>query len=380
MNKLINISYKHYNKALDYINDNKISLAKEELEKAISIYGKDIDILNLIGLCEYMLCDFSKAYIYWMESIKYNDVDNKAIEYVNYLRTYEFKDLIKKYNAGLDYLQNKDYKKAIEVFENIINEYEDLVEPYEILFICNNNLNDKENANKYAENLNEIDKDNISNYEYLKLFNNEYKCRNKKSKKTTLISTIAIVGLLFESSLLYSFYKKYENEQSKNIEVEEKLQIINNNYELLVEDIEKQKYESKELKDILKLDSSESKKRIFNNAVNFYKNEDYKNAINGFECVVNNLDENEYIKSESIYFLAVSNEKIKDNDKSKKYYEEYINNYINYNFYDDALYNYGIILYKENNLEEAKEVLNKLKYECPESMFINSNTISILQK
>ena len=61
MDSIINLSYKYYNEALKNIKSNNISNARDNLYKAIKLYNEDIDILNLLGSCEYLLCNFDKS-------------------------------------------------------------------------------------------------------------------------------------------------------------------------------------------------------------------------------------------------------------------------------------------------------------------------------
>ena len=135
MNDLINMSFIYYNKALDLINENNISGAKENLEKAIEIYLKDIDILNLLGLCEYYLCNFNKANYYWNKSIRLNSNCNSAYNYLDELKTQKFNNFMDRYNIGLDYFEREKYVESIEVFESILELNNCFIEIYEILII-----------------------------------------------------------------------------------------------------------------------------------------------------------------------------------------------------------------------------------------------------
>lgn len=62
----------------------------------------------------------------------------------------------------------------------------------------------------------------------------------------------------------------------------------------------------------------------------------------------------------------------------QKYYEDYIQKYKGRNYYDDSLYSYGLLLYRQGNVSEAKEVLHKLKTEIPNSIFNNSKIEFVL--
>ena len=93
MSSLIELSNKYYNDSLKLVQDNKISTAIKNLEKALKYYCRDVDTLNLMGLCKYKLCDFAGACFYWHKSLEYRPDNNRAQHYLDILEGEGFKEI-----------------------------------------------------------------------------------------------------------------------------------------------------------------------------------------------------------------------------------------------------------------------------------------------
>lgn len=192
MDTIINKAYRYYNRALNLIDNSKVSLAKDELKKAVNAYPKDIDILNLMGVCEYYLCNFEEAYRYWTKSLKVTEQDNHAKEYIDFLASEEFDKLAINYNKVVEYVSQEKYKIAVHILKKIIRDYNELIEPYEILTMCYLKLNKVEEAEKCLDEL------LIKDYENLYYMKSKYKLKS-------------IVGPKREDSKLYKRIKGFRN-------------------------------------------------------------------------------------------------------------------------------------------------------------------------
>lgn len=192
MDTIIKKAYRCYNKALNLIENRKVSLAKIELKKAVDAYPMDIDILNLMGVCEYYLCDFEEAYKYWTRSLKITEQDNHAKEYIDFLASEEFDKLAINYNKAVEYVSQEKYKIAIIILKKIIKDYDELIEPYEMLTMCYLKLKKTEEAERCLDQL--LQKD----YENLYYMKSKYKLKS-------------IVGQKHEESKLYKNVKRFRN-------------------------------------------------------------------------------------------------------------------------------------------------------------------------
>lgn len=383
MNDLINMSFIYYNRALECIDKNNISGAKENLEKATEIYLKDTDILNLLGICEYYFCDFNMANYYWNKSIRINNERNIAIDYIDKLKTDEFKSFMNRYNEGLDYLNGEKYEDAIEIFNGLLKYENKFIEIYEIMIVAYLESGDTINAQRYIELLSKIDTGNKSIEIYkcklleiknkFKPIEKEVKIRksSEKNHKIGNTSVFLIMALLLGLNVVtYTNLQKIKNE---NLNIKQKLEKSRIEYAEL----------EKENNKFIEENSQNKYKNVIleeqKNAEKYYFNEEYKKSIKEFKKILKNTSDNA-TKADAIYFIAASETKLGNINEAKKYYKIYVNSYENGTAYDEVLYNYALILNNDNELEKAKEIAMKLRNNYKNSEYNNSKIDSILNK
>ncbi|KEI12409.1 hypothetical protein Z959_04225 [Clostridium novyi B str. ATCC 27606] len=382
MDRVIEISGIYYNNALKFIHENNISKAVIYIKKSLKLYSKDFEVLNLMGICQYILCDFDKAYFYWNKSIECNDKNNRAKEYLKILKSRKFSRVIRLYNEVLEEIKNSQYKEAIEKLNKIIHEEKNLLEPYIIIGLCYYMLGKYNNSKKYIEFALKIDKENEKCLLYLREINDKRNVKIIKSKSNKNYKIVASISTLLLITLSGAFYKNHssyikiknnlsEYQQKYNIN-NIQFQLIKSKYNKLNSRIQK---EQQQIKDKF---NEKNDNEIFNQSVLYYKNKNLKLALEGFTYVSDKgLDES--LVAESTYFSAVCYEKLMQLNKSEEFYCKYINRYKNKNYYDDALYNYGIMLYRQGKKDKAKDILYLLQKEVPNSIFIN-NTVKMILK
>lgn len=381
MEKVIELAAVYYNNALKLISENKISKAMTNIKKSLKLYFKDCDVLNLMGLCSYTLCEFDKAYFYWSKSIEYKNYDNKAELYLNLLKSRKFNRLIKEYNEGLEFLYRYEYKKAIEKFKEIITEENELLEPYIIIGLCYYAIGKYNIAKKYMEMALNIDNENRKCLMYLNEINNKRNVTVVKYKSSKVVKTVASVStilLIVSSVLYYKNYKGYINIKDTLAEYEHKykinnteLQLIRGKYNKLSNSINVEK------KQIQNKFQGKNDSEVFNDGIASYKKKDYKTAIENFSYLVDRGVDSSIV-AEATFFSAVTYEKLNNIGKSEEFYYKYIDKYKGKNYYDDSLYNCGIMLYRSGNKEKAKKVLSILQKEVPDSMYVNKTVKMIL--
>lgn len=378
----------YYNKALDLVKDNNISEAVEVIEKSFENITEDVEILNLMGLCQYVLCNFDQASLYWNKSLLTSNIDNRAKDYVEYLNSDKFKNFIDYYNLSISYIDKLKYENAVELLLQINKTNEDLIEPYGLIGNCYYSLGEHDLAEKY---LNEALRRDIANPKYLKYLNkispdDSIDKKNKNINYKVLFGSSALFILL----ILVGFAWKYNKDvKAFNLELEK----TKSEYNELKEEIEKQKNNDKvakleedEKEEILdkkedeiveELSYSGTDFEILQNAMKDFGDANYKQAINKLKYLID-LSNNDDIISESIYYTALSLEREKIHDEAEEYYKSYIDKYRDRTYYDDSLYNYGLMLHERGDIEGSKEILNRLKEEEGDSIFMNSKVRSIL--
>nr|WP_307897750.1 hypothetical protein [Clostridium botulinum] len=362
MDRVIEISGIYYNNALKFIHENNISKAVIYIKKSLKLYSKDFEVLNLMGICQYILCDFDKAYFYWNKSIECNDKDNRAKDYLKILKSRKFNRVIRLYNEALEEIKNFQYKEAIEKLNKIIHEEKNLLEPYIIIGLCYYMLGKYNSSKKYIEFALKIDKENEKCLLYLREINDKRNVKiikyksNKNYKVVVSISTFLLITL---SGAFYKNHSSYIKIKNDLAEYQQKYNINNIQFQLI-----KSKYNKlnngilKEQQQIKDKFNEKNDNEIFNESILYYKKKNIKLALEGFIYVSDKgLDES--LVAESTYFSAVCYEKLMQLNKSEEFYCKYINRYKNKNYYDDALYNYGIMLYRQ-----GKKIRQKIYYIC----------------
>ncbi|KEH93982.1 tetratricopeptide repeat protein [Clostridium botulinum] len=381
MEKVIELAAVYYNTALKLISENKISKAITNIKKSLKLYSKDCDVLNLMGLCNYTLCEFDKAYFYWSKSLEYKKHNNKAELYLNLLKSRKFNRFIKEYNEGIEFLYRYEYKKAIEKFKEIITEENELLEPYIIIGLCYYAIGKYNIAKKYMEMALNIDNENRKCLMYLNEINNKKNVtivKYKSSKVAKTVASVSTILLIASSVLYYKNYKGYINIKDTLAEYEHKYKINNTELQLI-----RGKYNK--LSNSINMDKGQIQNKfqgkndseVFNDGILNYKKKDYKKAIENFSYLMDRgIDSS--IVAEATFFSAVTYEKLNNIGKSEELYYKYIDKYKGKNYYDDSLYNCGIMLYRSGNKEKAKKVLSILQKEVPDSMFVNKTVKMIL--
>ncbi len=83
---LKNLSDFYYNKGLQLAKDKSLGSAVQNLGKAVSYNGGNIEAWNLVGLCYYRLGMYKKAEYCWMFSVNKGSEGNRASDYLIDLR------------------------------------------------------------------------------------------------------------------------------------------------------------------------------------------------------------------------------------------------------------------------------------------------------
>lgn len=325
MNNLIQISNIYYNNALDLVKNNEISKAVELIEKCLKYYAKDVQALNLMGLCQYILCDFDKAYFYWSKSLVCDDKNNRAKYYLDVLNSDNFKMVIQKYNSAIDSINNFRYKDAINTLEEISQSNKELIEPYVIIGLCYYELREYNLAKKYIQHALTIDKDNSKYLIYLNEINSKNISDSKNGMfKYKIVASILVFLLTITSTLYYQSHNKYIKISNQTTKYQENMQkysmaldTIKTDYNKLKNELEDEKQKNNMLNTKIKLENKEinnnkifsgSESEIFENAIVDFKNQKYDESIDRFQYIISKGVE-EILVAESTYYIAACYEK-----------------------------------------------------------------------
>ncbi len=383
---------RYYKDGLNLVKNNNISKALKLMEKSLEDISDDTQVLNLMGLCEYVLCNFERAILNWNKSLMFSNDDNRARYYLDALKDEEHKNFIEYYGLAVDYIDSLRYREAMEILFEVNKTNRELIEPYALIARSYYGLKEYELAKEYLEQALIKDRENSRYLQDLNQVNNKLtsNIKNKNITYSLLFSLIAFIVLVWS----LSFHKKYRNDiQALSAEIDKN----KSEYTKLQEEFKKEKEKSK--KDEVAEENTEIEKEagekeetkpeeemsfkgsqldILKDAMSQLGDGKYKEAIARFQYLIDKSS-NEDIKAESLYFMALSFQNIKEHEKAGEHYRSYIDKYRDKSYYDDSLYNYGLMLYEKGDLESAKKILNRLKKDEPQSEFMNSKVRSILE-
>lgn len=122
-----------------------------------------------------------------------------------------------------------------------------------------------------------------------------------------------------------------------------------------------------------------SEQRLFDLALNNFRSGNYEEASKMFASIYT-YSEVDYLKKESLYLLSRSSEKSEQYEQAEFYYREYLKEYKDSNYYDEALYNLGLMYHKIDKINLSREILYKLREEKPYSQYNNSKVYNILNE
>lgn len=442
---IMNKKNSHYKKAVDLIKSNNVSEAINELKLCLKFNSKSISALNLLGLAYYLKCRFDKADKTWRKSLAIKRDNNKARDYLELITKKDFKIIREEYKKIL-FNDEVEKNKKIDFLKRLIEEYDELIEPYVVLGLLYKKEENYEEALKYFYQAYDLDSgnQNIKNYimqceeedKNTALFNMKSKT-NKKSALTAALITLTLFliflnqgglsplnwigdnvnGIQFSeaqeqeekikdkssqnstadidsSSNLKTGAAKNKEESSDNLAP----QIANRGSSSSIpENMNLLEYKKQEefltfdtIRNLLKKEESKknltelnnfleegTEQQLFNLAVDYFSREDYQEAAKIFKSIYS-LSEKDYLRRESLFLLARSQEKMDNFKSAEHFYRIYLNEYSDTNYYDEALYNLGLMLNRAGDHKKSREVLKRLRRENPYSEYNNSQVYEIL--
>lgn len=403
MENLKCLSVAYYNKSVENINEGNINEAIEWLNKAYKINSNDVDTNNLLGLCYFKSCYFNEAIYLWQKSENIESQNNKANEYLAFIKNPKILEDMNLYKKALQDIKNNKYDIALEKLLSISKAKYGWFEVDKLIALI---YFKKENYEKAYEFINSALKENWSdkksneyyrimfskfrNSTVIKRNNKSFKANeNKKSKiivaSTVIVAFIALGILLYILSLSNSEKAVIAQKNEKiAIELEQNIGMLESKDEEINRLLQSLSDFQEKLNNLLNIGISEGEDKTSINelkyleiALNDYKKEKYLDAIDNLNLIIDHSKDNNII-NEATFWLAKSYENLDNVDMAISGYKDYIKNFKDYNYYDDAVYTLAVMLYKLDNTEEAKLYGEILNLECNESIYNNSIISEIL--
>ena len=406
-------SYNKYNNALELAQKSYITTAIRLVDEALQLNPKDEDILNLRGLLKLLKCDFAKAFesFYTAQCYGNNELSRK---YVDKLSSREFKVFLERYNHSIRFINEEMNEESMEIFDSLILEDPELIEPYVILILLYEKMGRIEEKEELLGRLRFVDADNH-------LFDKNHDPINEESfsvaiakkenkqieklkehknilskKKNIAYLMVGVLILVIGVTAIYSKIKldKLNEEISKKQEAieakENQLSAKNEELEKKEEEIAKKEEvldkTTNELDDVKQKEDDDKlikqgEEALLMKGVSYKNAGDYENAIKYFKLAIENSKQSKF-KSSSMYQIGLCYEKLNKNEEAISYYQRYVNTFDkSYEYFDDSYYKMGILYYEDNQLQKAKSCFYSLRYEDPDSSYLITEKVkNILKK
>ena len=354
--KLIEMSNAFYNRALDCVQKNNLSMSIKDLNKSLILFKKNINARNLLGLIYFRIGKIADALKHWVISnaIKKNDLAEKYIlmaqENPKILAMYN--GAIKFYNSGLEYIKQHNDDMGVINLKKSLELNPDFIDAMNLLALCYIYQEKNFEAKKILDRVLEIDKSNLlakKYYEMLDFDSCEQKQKYKKCNRNKNffikifdLSRIAIFfsGMILAIIIIYALiYPTQINEKNKSVKnLESELATIQESYNNLSETLPKLK---KENDDLLKKNIDLEKEILIS------KNEKLISQA-----------ENLYKKNKFIEAAEIISQINFDGDKNLPDGSLDLKNKI-YNKASRIYYLQALNLYRNKNYDQAKEIFEK---------------------
>ena len=398
-------SYNKYNNALELAQKSYITTAIRLVDEALQLNPKDEDILNLRGLLKLLKCDFAKAFesFYTAQCYGNNELSRK---YVDKLSSREFKVFLERYNHSIRFINEEMNEESMEIFDSLILEDPELIEPYVILILLYEKMGKTEEKEELLDRLRFVDADNhlfdknhdpINEEEFsvavVKKENKQIEKlkehKNILSKKKNRAYIIAgLLVLVIGATVIYGKNKldKLNEELSKKqqaiLEKEDELSAKEEEISKKEEDLDKTTSElddAKQKAEDAKL-IKEGQEALFMKGVSYQNASDYENALKYFKLAIDNGNYAKF-KSSSLYQSGLCYEKLNEDSEAISCYQRYVNTFNkSYEYFDDSYYRMGILYYENDQLQKAKDSFYSLRYEDPDSNYLITEKVKDILK
>lgn len=405
-------SKKVYEKAVKYFHNGDLEKALKVLEQAIAINMKNSAALNLKGMIFYLIGRGKDAEATWQINVDFND-DDIAKSYIKAYKEDILNENEKKYRTALIKIKEVKIREAVKLLKEASVSDFNIINVRNALSYCYIKQRNFTMARENIEKVLEMDSKNKVAKENLEIVNKQgeyYRVEKKPlNKKKIIIGSATVVGIIMGGVLINSIGiidgnskkttetvvdKKEDKKQEvvKKEEVEKKVFDID---ELKIairdkayEDVEKlillaeKENLSKEEKEVYEeaktLISSNGAEYFYHKGIKQFKSKNFGEAKERFLKAYDYSEEN-YLKKHITYMLAVSCEKLKDNENAIKYYEAYSkeNNNEEEGYLEEVLYKLAT-LNESRDKEESKKFARRLRDQFDDSIYNNEKIESIL--
>lgn len=316
VNDLYELSSICYNDALKELAHNRLSSAIELLNKSVQINSRNIEALNLLGLCYFQKGQFSLAFTNWIYSINEKDYNNPAHEYLNEIDSSGYINKIKisveGYNKSIDFINDNNEKFAIMQLKKVVKLIPNFFDATLLLSVLLIQEREYREAYKILKNIlyidssntealrykSEIEKHILKESNYPEKSKDNYKVSEKGMNSISIGNRVLsiiigfIIGVCFILIIAYPAIKNNQTSTTKDIFVDKNREILD--MKAKIDEIQKERDELKtkvsELKSINEKNAKDNKNiidAIYNSAKQRYDSNDFVGAKNDALSAIN---------------------------------------------------------------------------------------------
>ena len=171
--KIVFMSNRYYNDGLAKAQARDLTGAKEDLKTSLSLYKKNTNARNLLGLVYYATGESAEALKMWVISKSYAPEKNMCDRYMNYIRrnmnSLNSEDHgIKKFNQALNYAGNNARDLAVIQLKKVLSVHPNMTKAYELLSLIYIDDKKYDQARKVLNDCLKVDHGNTRALYYLK--------------------------------------------------------------------------------------------------------------------------------------------------------------------------------------------------------------------
>ena len=175
-NRILSLSNAHYNRGLALARANNLTDAAGHLERSVSIFKRNTQARNLLGLIYCAVGRVGEALKHWVVSVTLQPEDNLADGYLarfqhNQRKFEAMSDAVRMYNQALTYIKQKSEDMTIIQLKKVTELSPDFVDAHCLLALCYMLTNDKTRAAQCVDRALSRDAGNPIAWHYFRLLN-----------------------------------------------------------------------------------------------------------------------------------------------------------------------------------------------------------------
>ncbi|MGE5391817.1 MAG: tetratricopeptide repeat protein [Deltaproteobacteria bacterium] len=363
------------------LNNNDISLALQYFLQAAEFSPEDIEIINHVARCYYVLGEFDRALACWNLALVTDPTDTEALRSTGEFNDLPFQFWLKRYREAVSELENRNYQKAGDMLSDLITEQDGFVSLYQLLGLCHFAESDIESARRVWSRGLTLDIANPILLKYLAMHREELGeisleplsgGSRRRLLKTASWSLVACLGLFLLIQMGLGFYRHSGLAvlpgQARNTQSQQQHSsvagTVNKATPLRSPGFAEDSNQGDQYE-------TGREAEYYRKGYSAYLERDWPTACSNLGVVVA-MNSGSYINREALYYLAQSYYLRKDYKQARDHFEKYLAVYPKSDYIDDSLYYMGCSAIAEKDYTAAREAFTRLGQVDPRSGYFTT--------